>query len=149
MKQQQRCFFSLTLAFIIFLLPVRGWAQVESVQGFVTDASNGEPIPGAYVIVQGTDKGAITDQDGHYVLSLKGDEDPVLVFSFIGYKGETVNIYTMISFSVTSITLMYTNADIFSNYCICIHFVSHSLQTFSKFYLPHSFGINRCINYAV
>ena len=92
MKQQQRCFFSLTLAFIIFLLPVRGWAQVESVQGFVTDASNGEPIPGAYVIVQGTDNGAITDQDGHYVLSLKGDEDPVLVFSFIGYKGETVNI---------------------------------------------------------
>ena len=84
MKQQQRNLFALALA--IFLLPVRGWSQVESVQGSVTDASNGEPIPGAFVIVRGTDNGASTDQNGHYVLSLKGDNNTVLVFSCIGYK---------------------------------------------------------------
>ena len=92
MKQQQRSLSTLALAFAIFLLPVRGWAQVESVQGSVTDASNGEPIPGAFVIVRGTDNGASTDQDGHYVLSLKGEEKPVLVFSCIGYKEQEVNL---------------------------------------------------------
>ena len=90
MKQQQRNLFALALA--IFLLPVRGWSQVESVQGSVTDASNGEPIPGAFVIVRGTDNGASTDQNGHYVLSLKGDNNTVLVFSCIGYKEQTVSI---------------------------------------------------------
>ncbi|MBS7290096.1 MAG: SusC/RagA family TonB-linked outer membrane protein, partial [Bacteroidales bacterium] len=80
------------MALAIFLLPVRGWSQVESVQGSVTDASNGEPIPGAFVIVRGTDNGASTDQNGHYVLSLKGDNNTVLVFSCIGYKEQTVSI---------------------------------------------------------
>ena len=65
--------------------------QVEliEVSGRVVD-DKGDPIPGATVIVYGTQQGVSTDVDGRYTLRVPSDA--VLRVSFVGYKTETVNV---------------------------------------------------------
>jgi len=55
-----------------------------TVQGTVTQASDGEPLIGVSVLVKGTNQGAATDIDGNYVI--KADEGATLVFSYVGCK---------------------------------------------------------------
>ncbi len=66
------------------------WAQNVNVTGKVTD-KNGEPIIGAYVLIQGTNTGTSTDIDGAYSIQ-SAPENGTLVFSFIGYKDAVVPI---------------------------------------------------------
>ena len=62
----------LKMAKIILLLclwTISTWqllAQDVQVQGKVTDASNGEALPGVSVIIQGTTRGTVTTVDGNY-----------------------------------------------------------------------------------
>ena len=76
---------SMILLFIVSIF-AHGVAMAqggEKVSGQVLDES-GQPLPGVTVMIKDTSKGAITDIDGNYELTVnKGD---VLVFSFIGYK---------------------------------------------------------------
>jgi iron complex outermembrane receptor protein len=76
------------LLFLLLLLPFCVLAQ-NTFSGSVLDKASGQPIPGVNVNVQGSTNGASTDLDGKFQLSnvKKGD---VLVFSFIGYRNETV-----------------------------------------------------------
>lgn len=67
------------------------FAQQETVQGTVTNSKTGEGIPGVNIIVQGTDMGTATGDDGTYSLSVPSLGD-TLVFSFIGYKTEVISI---------------------------------------------------------
>lgn len=62
-------------------------AQVKNVKGVITD-SDGMPLPGASVAVQGGQKGATTDFDGLY--SIEVQKGQTLVFSYVGL--ETQNI---------------------------------------------------------
>ncbi|GGF46369.1 SusC/RagA family TonB-linked outer membrane protein [Echinicola rosea] len=62
--------------------------QSIQVTGKVTDAENGESIPGVSISQKGTTKGTITDLDGNY--SLEVSEDATLVFSFIGYATQEI-----------------------------------------------------------
>jgi TonB-linked SusC/RagA family outer membrane protein len=64
-------------------------AQTLKVTGTITDASTGDVLPGASVVVQGTTVGVISDIDGKYSIELPSAEG-TLVFSFIGYNTETV-----------------------------------------------------------
>jgi len=64
-------------------------AQNRSVSGTVSDAS-GSPLPGVSVTVKGTTQGAITDASGKFALQAKSNA--VLVFSYIGYKAQEINI---------------------------------------------------------
>lgn len=57
----------------------------QTVSGRITSALEGEPLPGASVIIKGTTIGATTDIDGKYQLQLPGNAE-VLVISFIGYE---------------------------------------------------------------
>lgn len=65
------------------------WAQNITVTGRVTD-SNGEPVIGAYVLVEGTRQGTSTDFDGVY--SLPAPRSGALVFSCMGYRDITVPV---------------------------------------------------------
>ncbi|MDR2650948.1 MAG: TonB-dependent receptor [Prevotellaceae bacterium] len=56
------------------------------VKGQVTDLNG--PMTGVIIVVQGTNNYASTDADGNYSITVN-DENPVLSFSYIGYK--TVN----------------------------------------------------------
>ena len=57
------------------------------VKGRVVD-ENGNPLPGATIVIHGTTMGVATDVDGRYVMNANPDD--VLVFSFVGYKEEIV-----------------------------------------------------------
>ncbi len=62
--------------------------QERTIRGVVTN-SNGDPIPGATVVVKGTANGTITDADGNYTLGkVKGTD--ILLFSFVGMQTKEV-----------------------------------------------------------
>lgn len=60
-----------------------------TVSGTVTD-QNGDPIPGATVSVPGTSIGTATDIDGKYSITVP--ENSSLVFSFIGFENQTIQV---------------------------------------------------------
>lgn len=59
------------------------------VSGRVTDESN-EALAGVNVIVMGTSTGTVTDVDGNYKIEIP--ENGVLIFSFVGYLKQEVNV---------------------------------------------------------
>ena len=82
------------------------YAQPGSgITGKVVNATNGESIPGASVVVKGTSVGVITDANGNY--SIKAPGNGVLQFSFIGMKGQEVaiNNQTTINVKLMDITV--------------------------------------------
>ncbi len=64
-------------------------AQTVNVTGTVTDESN-EPLAGANVLVKGTSKGAYTDFDGKYTISVDAGE--VLVVSYTGFITKEITV---------------------------------------------------------
>ncbi|WP_205461709.1 TonB-dependent receptor [Mangrovibacterium lignilyticum] len=58
--------------------------QSKTITGVIT-AGDGEPIPGATVVVKGTSNGTITDFDGKYTIS-DVPADAILQISFVGMK---------------------------------------------------------------
>ncbi|MFV0344638.1 MAG: mucoidy inhibitor MuiA family protein [Bacteroidales bacterium] len=62
----------------------------NSVKGKIY-SDDGEPIPGATVVVQGTTIGTISDMDGNYSLTVP-NRSSQLTFSFIGYMSQTLPI---------------------------------------------------------
>ena len=58
-------------------------------RGLVTD-KDGFPLPGVAVQVKGTTQGTTTNGDGEYYIMVKGVENPVLVFSFIGMETQEI-----------------------------------------------------------
>ncbi len=65
------------------------WAQ-QTVKGTVIDET-GQTVIGASVMVKGTSNGTITDFDGNYLLN-NVQSDAVLVFSYIGYQTQEVEV---------------------------------------------------------
>lgn len=76
------------------------WAQSRQVQGRVVSAEDNQPLPGVNILVQGTTKGAVTDANGSFSIELTGSEN-TLVFSFIGYKSQTVEVGSQTQISIT------------------------------------------------
>ncbi|MCG8321630.1 MAG: SusC/RagA family TonB-linked outer membrane protein [Cytophagales bacterium] len=60
------------------------------IEGKVTDEI-GEPLAGVNILIKGTSQGTTTDIDGNYRLLVEEGET-VLIFSFIGYNAQEVNI---------------------------------------------------------
>ncbi len=60
------------------------FAQELTVKGVVTDASTGEPVPFASVVIKGTLTGISTDAEGQYSIDVPANG--TLVFSSVGYK---------------------------------------------------------------
>ena len=81
----------LLLGLSLFLVSAMAFAQGRKVSGIVTSGEDGEPIPGATVLVKGTSVGTATDIDGKYSLTIPADGS-VLVFSFIGTTTQEINI---------------------------------------------------------
>ena len=68
-----------------------GWAQSRTVTGTVTSSEDGQPLPGASVVLKGTSTGTATDVNGQYELSVPQDGG-VLRVSFVGYVAREVPI---------------------------------------------------------
>jgi TonB-dependent starch-binding outer membrane protein SusC len=59
-------------------------AQERTVSGRVTASEDGSGLRGVNVVVKGTSRGTVTDNDGQYSVTVKCNGS-VLVFSSIGY----------------------------------------------------------------
>ena len=66
-------------------------AQTRTVTGTITDESNGDPLPFATVIVQGTSTGTAADIDGNYSLEVPGP-DAVLLYGYLGFVEQAVTV---------------------------------------------------------
>ncbi|AKQ46565.1 hypothetical protein TH63_14475 [Rufibacter radiotolerans] len=62
----------------------------NQVRGRVLDQFTGEPMPGVTVHLKGTSSAAVTDMEGTYTIDAPADA--VLVFSFIGYVTQEVQV---------------------------------------------------------
>ncbi|MGI0107309.1 SusC/RagA family TonB-linked outer membrane protein [Salinimicrobium sp. WS361] len=79
------------LAFLIGILSVSPvWAQQNTVTGTVVSGSDGLPIPGVNVMVQGTTTGTTTDFDGNYEIDI--DPNAALVFSYVGFITQEIPV---------------------------------------------------------
>ena len=65
------------------LLGATAFAQKITVSGQVA-GDDGFPLPGVGVLIQGTNKGTVTDANGKY--SIEADKEDVLIFSSLGFK---------------------------------------------------------------
>ena len=84
----------LFLACLLAVATTALYAQNITVKGTVTDASNGEPITGAAVVVQGSATSyALTDVQGAF--SINAPRNGVLVVSNMGYKTKSVEVNGM------------------------------------------------------
>ena len=72
---------------------------VKLVSGKVADKT-GFPLPGASIVIKGTDFGTVTDSSGEFQLEIPTDAQ-ILVFSFIGMKAQEIQIHGQSFFNVT------------------------------------------------
>jgi len=75
----------ITFIFILFLIILSGFAQVGSLKGFVYDASNGEPVRFCMVQLESTSLGAMTDQNGNFIINKIPDGNYVVKVTLLGY----------------------------------------------------------------
>ena len=80
----------LILTVLIAFVTSVAYSQSISITGTVTDASTGEPIPFASVLVKGTRTGVSTDINGKYTISAA--PNAVLTFSSIGYTESDIPV---------------------------------------------------------
>ena len=72
-----------------------GCASPVVVRGMVIDEENKEPVIGAGVFIDGTNKGIATDIDGQFALKVPSDTS--LVISYIGCKDKKVRVSSLLS----------------------------------------------------
>ena len=77
-------------AFLVVLMLSSSLIYAQnSISGSVSDES-GNPIPGATVVVEGTNMGVVTDFDGNYQIDAStGDQ---LTFSSLGFASQTITV---------------------------------------------------------
>ncbi|HEY3429715.1 MAG TPA: TonB-dependent receptor [Cyclobacteriaceae bacterium] len=76
---------------VMVMIASSTFAQTK-ISGTVKDAVSGEPLAGANIIVKGTIFGTITNPDGNFELSVKQAPPVTLVFSFIGFKSQEIEV---------------------------------------------------------
>jgi iron complex outermembrane receptor protein len=69
----------------------------QSISGTVTDET-GAPLPGATVLVKGTNNGTTTDFDGNFVI--EADANAVLQVSYLGYSQKEISVNGQSSITV-------------------------------------------------
>lgn len=62
-----------------------------TVKGKVSDAETGDGLPGVSVSAKGSTKGAVTDVNGEYSITIS-DGKAVLVFSYVGYTPQEITV---------------------------------------------------------
>lgn len=73
--------------------------HAQTVTGIITDTDGG-PLPGASVLLKGTQTGSISDMDGRYTITVTGDE-PVLIFRYVGFNTQQIAVQGRTNIDVT------------------------------------------------
>ena len=84
------CFLFIT---IITFTAVSVYGQSSgNLQGKITDANSGDPLPGANVFLEGTAIGTATDLEGEYKLKNLPAKELEITISYIGYEKKKVKV---------------------------------------------------------
>lgn len=67
------------------------YAQGRKVTGQVVSSGDGLGLPGASVLIKGTQEGVTADFDGNYSITVS-DANATLIFEFMGYKTQEVKV---------------------------------------------------------
>lgn len=87
---QLKATLTLFLFALFFFTGIEAAAQT-TVEGTVTSAADGEPLAGVSVVVKGTTIGSPTGNQGNYSVRVP-EGNAILVFSFVGFKTQEVQI---------------------------------------------------------
>ncbi len=96
---KMRSLFTLLSFICMALVPATLSSQVGSIRGHVYDASNGEPIIFANLVIEGTTIGGNSDEQGFFTLTDIPVGEQNLIVSYIGYE----DITTLVSVKESSI----------------------------------------------
>ncbi len=84
----------------IILIPPVAHAQQRQVSGLVRSSTDGAPVSGASVGVQGTNVATATNDDGRYTINVPNN-DAVLVFTYLGHEPQQTVVGSRSSIDVT------------------------------------------------
>ena len=80
------------LILFFILLPTIIYSQSKTISGTVTD-QEGMSLPGVAILVKNSkDLGATTDFDGNFSISIPSNQSKILVFSYLGYKSQEIDV---------------------------------------------------------
>ena len=86
------------LGAVLLLWGLTASAQDRRLTGKITGVDG--PVPGANVVLKGTQTGTATDANGDFALNIRGN-NPVLVVSAIGFKTQEINVGNRTSVNLT------------------------------------------------
>ncbi|MEE2765587.1 MAG: TonB-dependent receptor, partial [Candidatus Neomarinimicrobiota bacterium] len=101
---------------LIFSLTTFLSAQM-TVSGTVTDASTGDALAGANVVVDGTELGTAADTNGAFTINDVPDGS-TLTASMIGYEDASATASTTVNFALTVTTLQLSAVTVAGNFAI-------------------------------
>lgn len=81
---------------LVFCLPLL--AQNVNVSGRVTASEDGSPLPGVNIVVKGSTRGATSNSEGNYEISVP--KGTVLQYSFIGFVTQSVTVGSQTTINV-------------------------------------------------
>jgi iron complex outermembrane receptor protein len=84
---------------LVLIFPFLSFSQ-GIVTGTIIEASTGNPLPGANVVVKGTTNGTTSDFDGNFTINVNAFP-AVLVFSSVGFAPQEVNVSSAQSLTIT------------------------------------------------
>ena len=79
------------ILFLFILFPVFVFSQTKTISGIVNDENN-LPLVGVNITVQNSNIGALTDFDGNYSITIPSDKSKALIFSYLGYTTQEVDV---------------------------------------------------------
>ena len=78
--------------FLFVFLPMMVFSQSKTITGSVTD-DGGLPLPGVTILVKNSKNlGVATDFDGNFSITIPSTSSKILVFSYLGYTTQEVNV---------------------------------------------------------
>jgi TonB-dependent starch-binding outer membrane protein SusC len=84
---------------LLCLLATQSSAQSRTITGKVTSSDDGSALPGVNILEKGTTNGSVTDADGNY--SIVVNDKATLVYSFVGYATQEVEVGAQTSITIT------------------------------------------------
>jgi len=90
MKKTELNFRRLGIFLFLWSVALFASAQQKEITGQIVEAQNGETIPGATIMVEGTQRGVVSDMDGNFALMVSESES--LIVSYLGFKLEQIPV---------------------------------------------------------
>jgi TonB-linked SusC/RagA family outer membrane protein len=100
------------LSFLFMFCFGIAWSQNRQITGrVISDSANGG-LPGVTIAVKGGNATTVTDATGNFSISVPGNDNPRLTFSYVGYATQEVAVGSRSTISVTLNSVSTTLSDV-------------------------------------